>query len=72
VPTEEAAREVLPALAGRPPGVKADAEFFVGWLLASRGETERARAHWERCVGAKEGTRWLKTHARGFLDGGKP
>jgi tetratricopeptide (TPR) repeat protein len=60
------------ALAGRPPGVKADAEFFVGWLLASRGETERARAHWERCVAAKEGTRWLKTHARAFLDGGKP
>ena len=52
--------------------MRADAEFFAGWLLANRGEKERAKAHWERCVAAAEGTRWLKTHAKGFLDGGRP
>lgn len=59
-------------LGGRPPGLRADTEFFAGWLLANRGEKERARVHWERCVESAAGTRWLKTHARGFLDGGKP
>jgi hypothetical protein len=60
------------AVGGWPPGPRADCEFFVGWSLANRGQTDRAVELWKRSAGTDAGTRWLRAHARAFLEAGKP
>ena len=55
------------ALKGLEPGVRADAEFCVGWYLDNRGLGDRAALHWKRCAETEAGSLWVKTHARASL-----
>jgi tetratricopeptide (TPR) repeat protein len=47
---------------------RADCEFYVGWFLANRGQTDRAVKLWKRCLESEAGTNWLRTHARAFVE----
>jgi hypothetical protein len=48
------------------PRAKAVTDLYVGWALATRGETDRAIARWEACARG-DIHQFFKTHANAFL-----
>ena len=65
VPDEKAVADVLANLS---PAERADTSFYLGWYLANRGQTDRAKRLWKACLETEEGIGWLKTHSYNALN----